>query len=518
MSMKSKIVHVAERSSIRISNRQKQIIQEFLDSRKTSGGKSGRGLDEKTLDKYECLLYRFIKFAGSTFDLKKANRTKMKEVMGKINASNSITASMRRKLYIHVKVFYKWLQGDDETYPKSVGWMKAPEENNRKISPKDLFTEEEIKKMIDTADNPRDKAVIALLADSAMRPVELLNLKMKDVELEDKIGEPSHVNAYGKTEPRKIPILFSAPFLARYIKGISQNGNDPDMPLWRTIGHWSRLNRAIGEGGLTRIFWDIVEKAGIRKRASRVMCPYLFRHTKLTMCAKTMSQQELNAFAGWTPNSGMAAVYIHLAQSDIDNAVLKMNGVKQEKKEEVSKIQPKACPKCKVTNAYDAQYCDNCGSPMDAGVAMAQVEREKQYKEGLQKLVVAGVDKALADRFGELAERYNFAKAHNKKVKSIEDLDDVADDMRLDKRKKEDEQWDREMLQLDKRHAEELTNAGFVLKNGEWVDGRSVKEKKLDAPKDKLLDNYFEGRITAEEYKKRLDKIKALEEINFHKN
>ena len=71
--------------------------------------------------------------------------------------------------------------------------------------------------MIRTARNIRDKAIIALLFDAGIRSGELLNMKIKDVDFNT---ESAHITVNGKTGMRKVPILFSAPYIARYLDEI----------------------------------------------------------------------------------------------------------------------------------------------------------------------------------------------------------------------------------------------------------------------------------------------------------
>jgi hypothetical protein len=54
----------------------------------------------------------------------------------------------------------------------------------------------------------------------------------------------------------------------------------------------------------------------------------MIRHTKLTELARAgVGEYVLKRFAGWTPNSKMAAKYIHLSGQDHIPAILRLEGV-----------------------------------------------------------------------------------------------------------------------------------------------------------------------------------------------
>ena len=122
-----------------------------------------------------------------------------------------------------LKKFYKWLNNGE--YPIQVKWMKN---NINKRSLKlpgegELLTERDIKRLIEVADHPRDKALLAVLYESGCRVGEVLNLYIKDVEF-DKEG--ARMCVQGKTGMRKIRIIFSVPYLVTWLNNHPYNVKD----------------------------------------------------------------------------------------------------------------------------------------------------------------------------------------------------------------------------------------------------------------------------------------------------
>lgn len=116
---------------------------------------------------------------------------------------------------IAIKTFWKWLEGKGETYPEKVAWVK-PKHNNRKVRlPEELLTKDDIGKLVDSACNVRDKALISVLYDSGCRIGELLTLKIKHVEFD---SEGAVMIVDGKTGRRRVRIIHSTPRLLNWLE------------------------------------------------------------------------------------------------------------------------------------------------------------------------------------------------------------------------------------------------------------------------------------------------------------
>ena len=242
--------------------------------------------------------------------------------------------------------------------------------------PEEILTPDEIKKVVQVADNFRDKAIMILLYETASRKGEFLQLKIKHIELDKK--EYGMVTIpMGKTDSRKVPIIYSVPYIQNLLNS-HPNRDNPDAPLFITQGAW--LGRALGEDGLKLLLKTLSQRAGIKKK----VYPHLLRHSRLTELAKELTEQELKKFAGWTPNSNMASVYVHLSGSDVSNKILanaglidQANGI-QSNKEILKSIK---CPRCDKVNPPDNKYC-SCGFVLDLKeVNKILSERDKSEKE-----------------------------------------------------------------------------------------------------------------------------------------
>jgi integrase len=124
-----------------------------------------------------------------------------------------------RDYKIVLKRFYRKRKGK-----KFVEWIKIPGTIPSDLGPEDLISEKEEQDMLRVCENLRDKAMITVLKESDFRPLEFLSMKRKNVAF-DKYGATIHIEK-GKTGPRVVRIISSAPYLANWL------ANHPAQRKW----------------------------------------------------------------------------------------------------------------------------------------------------------------------------------------------------------------------------------------------------------------------------------------------
>jgi len=75
-----------------------------------------------------------------------------------------------RSLKVSIKAFYKWLYGG-KYYPECVEWIKTHGFEKRKL-PEEILTRDEVKKLVEAAPSPRNRALIMILYESGARAGE----------------------------------------------------------------------------------------------------------------------------------------------------------------------------------------------------------------------------------------------------------------------------------------------------------------------------------------------------------
>ncbi|MBT3450468.1 tyrosine-type recombinase/integrase [archaeon] len=331
------------------------------------------GLSQARLLKYIDVMLSYAKTINVDFD--KLTKDDLKLYVSELQKSNYSTWTKHTNKII-IRKFFKWLyQCEGKEYPEIVKFITIRMKRSDMNLPSegDLLTEKEVKKIIDTAEHPRNKAIISCLWEAGARISEIGNLKIKNVCF-DKFGVV--ISVKGKTGSRKIRLISSTQYLLAWIS-IHPLKEDLNSPLWVVIGGpmKDRNNiKKINYGGLSRIIKLTSKNAGIKKRCN----PHTFRHSRATFMANHLTEFQMNQYFGWIQGSNMPSTYVHMSGKSVDDAIYAMNGMKEvERQETVAK--PSFCPRCEAVNANDNKFCYKCGASLNLKSMMEIEQRQKDY-------------------------------------------------------------------------------------------------------------------------------------------
>ena len=354
-------------SDKKLTPNSKSLVKEHVDSLRA------QGRDVRTLVKHLYCMKAFVDFTEGKVDFKALTRKDIERIIARLESSD-YKPETKRNVKAVVKGFWKHALGADEYYPEPVRWIRTTVKRKDRLMPEGILTEQDVMKLLDAANNARDKAIIATLFDSGIRIGELLSMKRRDVDLE---GNPAHIIVNGKTGPRRVPILFSVPYLAAYLN--EQKLRKPDEFLWNVAGSWAGLTQRADYSAIRMMLQRVAKRAGIDKRVN----PHSFRHARATDYASRLSDQQLKMLFGWVGGSRMAETYVHLSGRDVDSAVLQANGY-EPVEVQAPKLKVQLCPRCHFANEPTAQYCSRCGSPLSIDVALLE---ERTQKAALQSAI-----------------------------------------------------------------------------------------------------------------------------------
>lgn len=330
------------------------------------------GLSKARLLKYIYVLSKVSVWLGKSFE--DASKDDIIKVVQKIESQDNYADWTKYGIKVILKKFYKWLRKSEDVYPDEVRWIKPRVKNDIKL-PEELLTEEEVMKMVATADRLRDKALIFVLYESGCRIGEIANLSMKNVQFNE-YGAAMVVS--GKTGDRRVLLVSSAPYLSTWIAN-HPDKDSTEAPLWtgfKKKGDKSKVE-PVTYHAISLMLKRNAAKAGIKKKIHA----HLFRHSRATYLAKHLTEAQMKQFFGWTQDSGMASVYVHLFGRDMDNSILKLNGIRTEEEKEESKMKPKKCPRCSLVNSATARFCQQCSAALDLKVALEMEEETRKRTE-----------------------------------------------------------------------------------------------------------------------------------------
>ena len=151
-----------------------------------------------------------------------ATKDNIAELVGEIQDRKIAQLSMR-DYNISIKKYITFLGKGD-----LVSWIKTYVSDKKRKLPEDMLTVSEVNLLIEKAQNPRDKALFALLNDVGPRIGEILRLRIKDVHFDD-------YGAYivfpdGKTGARRVRLMLSIHYLKNWIENHPKP--DPDNFLF----------------------------------------------------------------------------------------------------------------------------------------------------------------------------------------------------------------------------------------------------------------------------------------------
>jgi integrase len=362
------------------------LLRKFLESREA------RGLSISRVVKYGTQLIVLARFCVKPFNSMDAddirellvrlkNQGKHGDCWRKYGTKYSDNTMCDIKIFL--KVFWRWMKGMDESkpiYPPEVSWFTKGKVKASSVTRSDLLTEDEIELLAGATGNAQDCALVKVLDDAGGRITEILTLRIGDVERRP-YGFKLNVWV-SKTYAHPIPIATSAPALARWLS-LHPLRDNPKAPLW--------LNSKLGQLKYSSASWKMknivacAEQTSGKKFWKRVFF-HLFRHTSATefMSKAKGSQGVMNKKYGWSANSNMPAVYSHLVDTDVEEAVARADAHVDDLSdmmEQKEQPRPKKCPRCESTNDPSAKYCSRCAFPLDGKAAFEAFEAEEKKSE-----------------------------------------------------------------------------------------------------------------------------------------
>lgn len=292
---------------------------------------------------------------------------------------------------IAIRLFCRWIleEKPELGWDESLAEIKVPKKTDEKeVQPDELISTEELHKLLRSCMNRRDKALIALVFETGLRINEALNLKFKDIIINDTHITLKIDGTKTKESKRRVIVIDSQKYIMDWINDHPTN-NDKESYLFISIGqNFGTPLEYIGAASQLR---RIARRAGIRP-----IYWHLFRHTSATIEAvRGMNPKLMNKKFGWSPESRTPFIYINLSEKDLEDYELERRGIKVPEKEEREKaLEPKVCPRCGKINEVTALVCNICGCALDPSVITKERdELEAQFKEiNEMKLVL---DKAL---------------------------------------------------------------------------------------------------------------------------
>lgn len=374
-----------------------RILQEFIDYHISTNS-----LKPQTKCKY------YYDFSSMAKHFKKPltafNERDMVELCTRLREDTKHSERTLEDYFIKLKAFYRWLRirirkgyveaGKD--LQNAIDYLL--EEHKFRIDkdklPKPTYvTESDVITLINSTQELREKALLALLWASGCRVGEILTLQMQDVKpLSNGLsGKGFKIELRkSKTTERTIPVLEerrvnATRYLRTWIEQRLRDGAADDAALFVNI-HGEPLEYRAAKKQLDKT----ATSANLGKRITF----HGIRKGRATdLAEKGWKEAQMNQIMGWRHGSRMPAVYIQRAGVDVTRRMAEDHGLVDA--EEVQQ-QYLTCSGCGTENDHDKEFCTLCGN----AIGEQAVKAQEEYLER----VVMEREEALLER---LREKFN---------------------------------------------------------------------------------------------------------------
>jgi len=293
-----------------------------------------------------------------------------------------INSWTKRGYKVAVKVFWRWMRrcGEDEDPPEAA-WIKIKVKETD-VLPEDLLNKDEVLRMLRVAEHLMHKAMVTTQNELAGRPLELLTMRIKDVEFDQ---YSAVVRVWGKKKPRRVRLVLATPALRQWLE-IHPRQQDPNAPLWICL-EGRHAGESLSYDRARKLLQSLAEKAGVKKRVN----PYKFRHSTITALAGELTEAEMCEVFGWKQGSRMPRIYVHLSGRDVDDKILRIHGLINENEVEKKILEVRCCPRCKTENPPEGRFCTICAAPLDTKTAL-ELDKHRGAADETMNLLLQDVE------------------------------------------------------------------------------------------------------------------------------
>lgn len=263
----------AAEKEVNAALKNEQLLENFLAAKRIEG------CSEKSLTYYRTTIETMVaKVKKNVREMETDDlRTYLTEYQQEKNSSKVTVDNIRRIL----SSFFSWLEDEDYI-------LKSPARRIHKVKAaltiKETYTDEALEKMRDSCEEPRDLALIDMLASTGMRVGELVLLNRDDINFEER-----ECVVFGKGSKERM-VYFDARTKI-HLQNYLQERTDDNPALFVSLrAPYERLQI----GGVERRLREIGKKLDIEK-----VHPHKFRRTLATMAIdKGMPIEQLQQLLG----------------------------------------------------------------------------------------------------------------------------------------------------------------------------------------------------------------------------
>lgn len=334
-----------------IPDADREAIKAFVRYRDTNDENAGPGTVVMDLNRLRLSAER------ATKSLVTMDREDVDELLFSLKRDHGLKKGTLRNYRKKLRVFFRW-RGEDWADEITIG--ASPD---RSVNPNTLLTEDEIDTLLNAADRVRDKAIIALLADTGMRIGAIASLRIRDVDFSGRVATVSiNENANVKGASGSVPLTWSRGYVSNWVD-VHPRNDDHEAPLI----HKLRLVGDDEDGALTyqylsRRIREIGLDAGVDGERLNT---HNFRKSAISNWIREgLSEQEIKHRAFWTKDSQQFDTYSGVTNEELNEKIAARYGIIDE--ETTARPSVDNCLQCGTPLRDTARFCPGCGAPLTA--------------------------------------------------------------------------------------------------------------------------------------------------------
>lgn len=259
---------------------------------------------------------------------------------------------------------------------------------------------DDVDRLLEACNHPRDRAMIHFLMDSGVRRGELLGIRYGHVTFLDGAVQVLVPPIKKNKEHRRVYCVRSAKDMRIWAEHHPLKAKDSYFFCSSHLPH-----------GKFSIQGQCDQLHAIAKRAGFEdgIYNHLFRHSSASLYCQMdgMNVYKINKRYGWKLSSTMADTYMHLSGQESDDDIKRAFGQPVQKKVDSKNVI--ICPVCHLASPDNADWCDNCGKALStaeiAKEEAAEAEKEKRKIAELKKEIISEMREESERRQKELEER-----------------------------------------------------------------------------------------------------------------
>lgn len=282
----------------------------------------------------------------------------------------------------------------------------------------EMLTGDDIEALKDAAKCPRDRALIAMLADIGGRIGMILSLRRKDMHLDgdEPYFEPNEdvVDGLKDLDSSQIPLLYSRAEVRTYLRNHHPDKSNPNAPVWavrRGYDYEDPQSCAVAGDTVRDILGDCGDRAGIDKPVN----PHNFRRTGATRMSNSdrLTPQEIMQILGWADDRPMEA-YDQTTEAERNSSIHQTLGFSDGSDgsdDDDLALEHVVCGTCREEIDASATFCPNCGAETSeearvlkedakddvADDAISDPDPERRDLKGIVREVIADNPELLED-------------------------------------------------------------------------------------------------------------------------